>query len=399
MKKLVYITNARLPTEKAHGYQICKMCEAFAENGFDVVLLCPNRVQHDRRLAESTVFDYYGISRSFRVEKIKNLDVIRFEPFVPAAVFRVLFFLHAVIWGFLAVRAAKKERGDLYFTREITTAYWLVRLCLPAVCEIHTIPGALQKRLLCRIMKSPCLLRLIVLTSHLRDRIAALCRPGTQIDVLPDAVDLSFYKDLPSRDECRKMLGIPADRAVIGYIGRFQTMELEKGIPELIEAMAHIGPVAGREPLLLCVGGPLEPVQRYQDHARRHGVSHHSLMFVDRVPNEDVPKWIRGCDVVTIPWPWTDFSAYCTSPMKLFEYMAAEVPIVASDLPALRDVLHHGENCLLVKPGNGAALAEAIMAVLSDEERGARLAGCAAEEVVKYTWYNRCRYIIDTCTA
>ena len=62
---MIYIANARLPTEKAHGYQICKMCETFAENSVDVELWHPARNQTLSELRAKSVFDYYGIRPFF----------------------------------------------------------------------------------------------------------------------------------------------------------------------------------------------------------------------------------------------------------------------------------------------------------------------------------------------
>lgn len=67
--------------------------------------------------------------------------------------------------------------------------------------------------------------------------------------------------------------------------------------------------------------------------------------------------------------------------MKLFEYMASRVPIVATDLPTIREVLRHGENTWLVEPGNPKALAEGIQRLLEERELALALATRAAAEV------------------
>ena len=72
MKKLVYIANARIPTEKAHGIQIMKMCEAFSAQVVDVELVLPRRLN---RIKENP-FDYYGVKKNFKITKLPTIDFI-----------------------------------------------------------------------------------------------------------------------------------------------------------------------------------------------------------------------------------------------------------------------------------------------------------------------------------
>jgi glycosyltransferase involved in cell wall biosynthesis len=392
--RVIYLANVRLPTEKAHGYQICKMCEAFALNGAEVVLLHPYRHQADPQLVGRTVFDYYGIKPIFQVQTLKNLDVVVLNRFIPDRIFTPIFFAHAFIWGYYAASVARQFRADLYYTRDATIAYWLVRMGLPTVYEAHVAPNRGQKLLLRKIKRQPSLRLIVVLTSFLRQRFLDMGFSSDQVIVLPDGVDLDLFEGLPSKDDCRRRLGLPLGRPIIGYIGRFRTLEMEKGIPELVEAMRGLSSVNGAEPLLLCVGGPMDAVPAYLELARRISIPQDRLRFVDRVPNTEVPYWIRAFDVALAPFPWADHYAYFMSPLKLFEYMAAGVPILATDLPSIREVLRHGENAWLVPPGDPKALAEGIRHLLENPDLAERLAQQARKDVRQYTWKRRAAVIL-----
>lgn len=395
IRKIVYIANARLPTEKAHGYQIVKMCQAFSKLGIEVHLLYPHRYQNDETLKNKTVFEYYGVKPVFETWALPNPDILLVERFLPRRSFVWFFVLHALIWGLFAALKARKKAADLYYTRDVAVAFWLTRFSLPTVFEGHTMPKRGQKWLLRRIVGHPQLRLIVLLTPFLKERYAELGFDRERLAVLPDAVDLSLFNKLPSKAKCRLQLNLSSSIPIIGYIGRFHTMGMEKGIPELIEAMAHLSSVNGKSPLLLCVGGPMSAVPSYLDSADSLGIPRRLLKFVDRVSNSEVPRVMKACDLCTIPWPWTEFSAYYTSPLKLFEYMAAGVPIVASELPTMKEVLQHDGNAWLVQPGDPSALAEGIRTLLTDQKRAARLAKKARQDVKRHTWEIRAAEIIE----
>ena len=72
--KLLYIANIRLPTEKAHGIQIMKMCEAFAHEGVNVELVVPRRFN----VIKEDPFAYYGVGKNFTTTRIPSFDLIAF---------------------------------------------------------------------------------------------------------------------------------------------------------------------------------------------------------------------------------------------------------------------------------------------------------------------------------
>jgi len=102
-----------------------------------------------------------------------------------------------------------------------------------------------------------------------------------------------------------------------------------------------------------------------------------------------VADLLSQADVLILPNTASAISTRFTSPLKLFEYMAAGRPIVASDLPSIREILRDGENALLVEPGNASALAAAIQRILADPELAAALARAALDQVPAYSWERR----------
>jgi glycosyltransferase involved in cell wall biosynthesis len=227
----------------------------------------------------------------------------------------------------------------------------------------------------------------------LADEIAR--RSGLRADrirVLPDAVDVSMFEGLPARDDARRMLGLPTDRPIVGYVGRFTAVGLEKGIPTIIEG-AEL--VSDDRTMFLFVGGPMTPVASYVSRIRATGLSEDRFRFEDRVPNDRVPLWLAALDVALMPSPNLPHFAVATSPLKMFEYMAAGLPIVATDLPSLRDVLRHGENAWLATPDDAPAFARGVSALLSDHVLAERLGARARTDAASHTWDARARIALE----
>ena len=291
---------------------------------------------------------------------------------------------------------ARREKADLYYTRDSAVAYWLLRLGLPTAYEVHEVPKRAQRQLLRRMAWYPALQLVVVKTSFIKERFVEMGFAVEKLTVLPNGIDLSLSEDLPSREECREGFGLPQDRFIIGYIGRFQTLGMEKGIPELIQAMRHLLAFKGKVPLLLCVGGPMDMVPAYLNLARHWSVPEQHLRFVDRVPNREVPLWIRTFDIAVAPFPVNEHYSYFMSPLKIFEYMAAGVPILATNLPSIRELLRHGENAWLVEPAKPLALAKGVMTIANDASLSRKLSAHAKELAKSYSCENRVQILLDS---
>jgi glycosyltransferase involved in cell wall biosynthesis len=158
-----------------------------------------------------------------------------------------------------------------------------------------------------------------------------------------------------------------------------------KGVDVLIEALALVPEAHG-----LIVGGHAgEPdLGRVTRLADQLGIADR-ITFTGLVEPANVAAFLQSADVLVLPNPASAISTRFTSPLKLFEYLAAGRAIVASDLPAIREVLHDEVEALLVPPGNADALAAAIRRLLNDRALGSRLARAAADAAPQYSWERR----------
>ena len=180
-KRIIYIAFARLPTEKAHGYQICKMCEAFARLGNSVSLLHPFRYQPNKDLERKSVFEYYDISKVFEVRTLPNIDLIWITKWFKNINLPALFYLNYFFWGLYAVWQVRLENAYIFYTRSPEAAFWLTRWGLPTAFEVHAVPKRIRRRLFQKLASLDSLKLLVPLTSFISDEMKELGFPKNKI--------------------------------------------------------------------------------------------------------------------------------------------------------------------------------------------------------------------------
>jgi glycosyltransferase involved in cell wall biosynthesis len=126
--------------------------------------------------------------------------------------------------------------------------------------------------------------------------------------------------------------------------------------------------------------------------ARDQGVSDR-VTFTGWLPPASVAAELARAHALILPNTRTHISERYTSPLKLFEYLAAGRPIIASDLAALREVLREDDNALLVEPGSPSAMAAALRRVIGDQTLASGLARRAFDEAAYYGWATRAQRI------
>jgi glycosyltransferase involved in cell wall biosynthesis len=173
------------------------------------------------------------------------------------------------------------------------------------------------------------------------------------------------------------------------YVGQLYRW---KGVDGLLQALCHL---PGRR-LTLVGGNDPEDLARLRDLAAALGVAPR-VDFVGQVAPHAVASYTSRARVGVIPLPGTGFveALRFTSPLKAFELMQAGVPLVATDLPSVREIVRHGQHGLLVPPDDPAALAQGIDTLLGDRALASKLVRAAAAHVQGFSWEARARRILD----
>jgi glycosyltransferase involved in cell wall biosynthesis len=376
--RLLYISQGNVPSRAANSIHVAKMSEALAclVGDFALITLSGSRSRSDFDL-----WGWYGIERPFRVVGLPLEDVPEW-PFPRG--FRHPGFARA------AAAHARRRRPDLAITRSPDVALKLTARGVPVILEWH---GPLRElpafAAPLRLGVRASLAGVVTIHESLAAGAHAVGLARDRVAVLPDAVDLARYATLPTRALARGTVGWPPDGPVVVYAGHLYE---GRGIETILACAARLPGVT-----FAFVGGWDEDVERRKTDAAEAGLT--NVVFAGFVPNGILPRYLAAADVLVMPHSRRDPSIGWTSPLKLFEYMAAARPIVASSHAVFESVLAHGRNCLLVAPDDPTALAACVTAVLEDEDLAARLGRGARDDVAAFTWTRRAERLLEFAAA
>ena len=195
-------------------------------------------------------------------------------------------------------------------------------------------------------------------------KIVAESRDSTSISRIYNGVDLERFDKVISREAARKAIGVPATALLAVSVGR---LEPEKGHPTLIEAwplVHHNFPKA--QLLIVGEGSERDRLEGLAAAHLRSEICCESVAFLGR--RDDIPTILAAADVVVMP------SYREAQGIAIIEALAAERPVVASNVGGIPEMIADGENGILVPSHDPAALASAIDLIFKKPEIGAELA-------------------------
>lgn len=374
-----YVTLNDLTQRAAYGVQIIQMCRAFARLGHRVELhgAGGQDTSPQKRLAQ--IRSLYGDDLPFP---------IRFFPS------RTVLGRLQMLGGLRgALQAIKSVQPDLIYCRGSWGILPLARMGPPVIFEAHAVKLHDEFRPVDRILRHRVVrasrlpgLRLFVPISHaLAKAWHELGVPAEKIYVAHDAVDISLFNPVLTTHEARRRLSLRENRPVILYAG---SLYKDRGLGLLLGATKALPDFR-----FWILGGTEEDIARSKEAALRSGVT--NITFLGFVPHSKVPTYLFAADVLLMLWTWEVSTIATCSPMKMFEYMAAQRTIVGPAFPTVVEVLEDGREAILSEPDNLQELIKAIKRGVEEARRG-KLAEAARRKVeAEYTWEHRCRGILE----
>ncbi|MBI4992188.1 MAG: glycosyltransferase family 4 protein [Candidatus Harrisonbacteria bacterium] len=372
--KMYYIANARMPTEKAHGIQLAKMCEAFAANDVELELVLPRK----RNTPGDSLEGFYGLRMPL---KIKKLPVIHFgTPYLVDFIFSAFTF---AVSSFCYLMSEKlKGRKGIVYTIDLDyfSFFPIPFLGMPYFMEIHGEKrNSFPHRLMFRSIRG-----IITINRYIKNQLMETFGiPPDKIIVHPNGIDLDFFSNNLSRDEARTKLGLERDRRIALYTGQFYDW---KGLEILISLAKHLGDI-----YLYVVGGTeneFKAITGTEEIPK-------NLIIGGRADFKDMPLWLAAGDALLVLGTKKNNISYLyTSPMKLFEYLAVRRPIIASKTPSNEEIVSEKE-VLFYEPDNEIDFAEKVKFAVQNREVMKMRIEAAYKKAQDFSWEMRAKHILD----
>jgi glycosyltransferase involved in cell wall biosynthesis len=200
-----------------------------------------------------------------------------------------------------------------------------------------------------------------------------------KVHVVPNAVNPQrFAVERPLQKE---------EGYVVGFVG---TLKAWHGLTTLVEGFARLAEEVPAARLLIIGGGPDREQLDRDIGARNFGARVHCT---GAIPPESVPEFLTSVDVAVAPYP--RLANFYFSPLKIYEYMAAGLAIVASRIGQVEEIIRHDQTGILIPPGDATAMANALIDLYRRPERRARLGAAARRAVLEHTWDDAVSYILS----
>jgi glycosyltransferase involved in cell wall biosynthesis len=193
--------------------------------------------------------------------------------------------------------------------------------------------------------------------------------PAERYTVIHNGIAVEeYFRDDQARGRLRAQWGVAEDRVLVAYVGR---LDRQKGLDTLVSAMAHLA--ARGHPMELVIAGE-GPQRRLVENFVAHGEGGARARFLGFT--SDVRGVLSAADVLVMPSRWEGFGLVAA------EAMAAGLPIIATRVPALMEVLEDGRTAILTDREDSVGLSEALERLAADAQLRKQLGQAAHEDVV-----------------
>ena len=354
--KLYYITRVNIPSFAAQSVQIMSMCKAFSKKVKNFKLISPKNRNNE------------FMDVDFKWDRIDITSKYKYLEFVIKSFVKVI-----------------KEKPTHIFTRDIVVAFFSSFLNIKVIYEVHKDPKTKTAYFLLKILRYKSNFLLIGISKALEDYYLKFGYKKEKFFYYHDGVFLEKYDKLRniSKKNLRKQLNLPIDKIIIMHTGSLYEGRGAEYFEVIIKNFPEI--------YFVQVGGSEEYVNKWRNYYKDYD----NIKIIGHQDNETLIKYQMSADLLFLPMTKNNPIWWCTSPMKLFEYMATGVPILASNIGSVGEVLTK-KNAIIFNPEDEGSIIDGVKFYLENSEKANELGKNSLNEVRKrYTWNKRIERILE----
>lgn len=429
--KISIASSGDIPSQWAHSINIVKHAQGFYDLGHQVNIYTVKRLYEDFiKFKIKDIHRLYGINTKIKIESFRDNSFFYFNDIIP----KTLKFLFKIINLDILSKniidperriekknqnqipqlkhifqklktnfyisynsdpekkisdACKRNKTDLCYSRAYRTIYYNIQNKIPSVLETHEAHiWKPHVQFVLKLSNSKYFKGIVTISDILKDEFIKAEMPEEKILVLEDAVDLSRYDTIRrSKAELRELLGLPKKKVIIMYTG---SLFKGRGIETIIDAASILG---DKNLFFLIIGGNTEEINYWRKYKLKKN-NQFNLKFLGFIQNSKIPFYQKAADVLIAPYSSKCSTVEWMSPIKIFEYMASKVPIIASNVKRVMEICNN-EECLLFKESDSLNLAETIEKLVNSENLRYNLVEKAYKTAKNYTYRKRCHKILD----
>jgi len=367
--KLIYITNTRLPSEKANSIQSIEMCKSFS-NFFETVELWTSNVKN-KPLDYKKISNFYNIRNPYLIKQIKNFDstiLCGINQTLWAQIKNITFAINTCF----KLLELRHEKSIIIFSR-----VWLVNYLYFFLKKLnlikHKIFFELHQSSRFQIYMTRNSDGIVVINKYLFNIVKN--SNIKNILIAHDGVNPSTFA------ESNEYLHTKKTFYEVLYTGSFSE---HKGVKLLVDTIAktpnniHFKLIGGK-------GRQLEDLRYYM----RNFSYSNRIKIIEHVSQDKLIEHINSADILVLPNLDVEQNL-STSPLKLFEYMYSKKPILAANIPSIREIVTEND-VFFFDAGNHQDLARNLSLII--EKDCADLVKNSYEKVLEYTWDKRAKKI------
>lgn len=366
--KFIYLTAKKYPGKSADHHYVRNLAYAF-----------------QRELGK----DFSFISCNTEQDALPDLHLT--NVLIPVFLKKTFFFFFWIPWFCVKKIKLKETLNEqvVFFCNDFNLLalliFWKKLFSMPIkiVADWHHLTNSWKDRFVASHVDCS-----ITTSRHLEGIIRRIV-PLSSVYTVYGGVDLiPFERQNNSLVALRKELMLPEQAILIGYVGLFTTMGMEKGLGTMIKALTELP----QGFFMVFVGGKNEEIEHYKEEARTCGVLDRCI-FIPVQSFSNVVKYEKAMDVLVIPYPDKPHFRNYGFPMKAYEYMASGVPIVYTKLGLLEEIMN---DCAYgVPPDSPHELVQALLKISKDRDSASKVAEKALKKVSTWNWEEKAKNILE----